>query len=273
MNSKNFVVPMLSTEANSCLTNKNLEDINVEIVSYKLSSLLIKPGLEFLEKLQSLKDYVGWNNKIVLDASDLSKNSKGEYVLLCAFSGTKYTYSTTQIINLINSLAPDILLLPKNITNDELNLWTKIAHQITFFLPHDFDSNQLFGVYYSCNSESDGLKRFLDDYKTRQKYVFCELNKDLINVLLAHNNLYVESNIPARDGFNGIVYTTKGEILVLDDALKSDFNLLDESCLCETCANKFTFAYLHHLFANTPLLCQRLLILHNIYRTKINAKS
>ena len=265
MNSKNFVVPMLITPANSCLTNKNLEDSNVSIVSYKLSSLLIKPGFELLENLASLQQYVGWTKKIVLDASDLLKNSNDEYVLLCAFSGAKYKYFAEQIINLINNLKPDILLLPNSITNFELDIWSKNIKTAICFMPYTIDVNHAFGVHYLFHGDKNSLKEFLENNHTRSKYVYGDLNQDIIQVLRAHNNLYVESNLAALDGFNGTVYTTQGAINVLDPKLKSNFNLIDESCNCQTCMNKFTLAYLHHLFLNTPLLCQRLLILHNIY--------
>jgi queuine tRNA-ribosyltransferase len=39
---------------------------------------------------------------------------------------------------------------------------------------------------------------------------------------------------------------------------------LDGMCSCPTCLAGFTWAYLHHLLASTPGLCQRLLIQHNV---------
>lgn len=76
---------------------------------------------------------------------------------------------------------------------------------------------------------------------------------------------YYLSDKPANDGFLGYVYTSSGRqsITAVDNV--SNFSVLDVACACPTCQQKFTRAYLCHLYQHTPLLCQRLLIQHNVY--------
>lgn len=76
---------------------------------------------------------------------------------------------------------------------------------------------------------------------------------------------FIESNLPSEDGFAGILYTRQGNIDIGNTAMGMQFSSIDASCSCPTCRQNFTRAYLHHLLANTPLLAQRLLIMHNVY--------
>lgn len=77
---------------------------------------------------------------------------------------------------------------------------------------------------------------------------------------------YIESDKPALDGYNGIVYEASGTFCIQDEAQRLQFEIIDTSCACPTCSQGFTRAYLHHLFQHTPLLCQRLLIQHNSFK-------
>ena len=89
-----------------------------------------------------------------------------------------------------------------------------------------------------------------------------------INFMLKHKdnqNIYIENYKPARDAYNGIFYRDTQEQNVLEDKWEFEFSHLDKKCNCYTCSSDFTCAYLHHLLKNTPLLAQRLLILHNVF--------
>ncbi len=83
---------------------------------------------------------------------------------------------------------------------------------------------------------------------------------------------YLLSDKPAGDACAGIVYTQQGIVDIRDDEQRLNFSVIDERCACPTCEQKLTRAYLHHLLAHTPLLCQRFLIQHNVFfvRTEIS---
>jgi queuine tRNA-ribosyltransferase len=77
--------------------------------------------------------------------------------------------------------------------------------------------------------------------------------------------LFMASDQPARDACDGIVYGKNGNIDIKATECRLDFRMIDETCQCPTCHQSFTRAYLHHLLEHTPLLCQRLLIQHNVH--------
>jgi queuine tRNA-ribosyltransferase len=82
-----------------------------------------------------------------------------------------------------------------------------------------------------------------------------------------YNALYLETNQPALDACNGLIYASdlSNTYNLLDKTMMKNFELLDQECACPTCKQGCTRAYLYHLFNQVPLLCQRLLIQHNVY--------
>ena len=47
--------------------------------------------------------------------------------------------------------------------------------------------------------------------------------------------------------------------------LREDGKVIDETCKCYTCVNKYSRAYLSHLIRENEVLGIRLLSIHNIY--------
>lgn len=76
---------------------------------------------------------------------------------------------------------------------------------------------------------------------------------------------YKLSDQPAQDACEGIVYTWQGHVSLMAPAMRNCFELLDAQCACPVCAQGFTRAYLHHLYEQTPLLCKRYLVQHNVF--------
>lgn len=76
---------------------------------------------------------------------------------------------------------------------------------------------------------------------------------------------FFASDCPAQDAMQGIIYHKDGHYSLQDAKYAMDFELLDETCLCPSCQQSFTRAYLHHLLQSTPLLCQRFLLMHNVF--------
>ena len=85
----------------------------------------------------------------------------------------------------------------------------------------------------------------------------------LVNV---KTTLFSPSDQPAYDALQGLVYQGARcfSITAPDERLNDE--LIDNHCQCETCSQGFTRAYLHHLYTQTPLLCQRFLIQHNVFQ-------
>jgi queuine tRNA-ribosyltransferase len=69
---------------------------------------------------------------------------------------------------------------------------------------------------------------------------------------------------PTRMGRTGTAFTSEGRINVRNAHLRADPRPLDESCDCSTC-QRFSRAYIRHLFIADEVLGLRLLSLHNVH--------
>jgi queuine tRNA-ribosyltransferase len=69
---------------------------------------------------------------------------------------------------------------------------------------------------------------------------------------------------PTRMGRNGTAFTSEGRINVRNAHLRADPRPLDEACDCSTC-QRFSRAYIRHLFVADEVLGLRLLSLHNVH--------
>ncbi len=69
--------------------------------------------------------------------------------------------------------------------------------------------------------------------------------------------------LPTRIGRNGTVMTSKGRIIIRDNAYARDFTSLDPECDCYVCKN-FSRAYIRHLLKAKEVLGIRLTTWHNL---------
>jgi queuine tRNA-ribosyltransferase len=69
---------------------------------------------------------------------------------------------------------------------------------------------------------------------------------------------------PTRMGRNGTAFTLDGRINIKRADFRADPSPLDSSCSCATC-QRFSRAYLRHLYVADEILGLRLLSLHNVH--------
>ena len=69
--------------------------------------------------------------------------------------------------------------------------------------------------------------------------------------------------LPTRIARHGTLMTSQGRINIKKQIYKEDFTPLDPNCDCETC-QKYTKAYLNHLYRSDEGLVNRLLSIHNL---------
>lgn len=70
--------------------------------------------------------------------------------------------------------------------------------------------------------------------------------------------------MPTRNARNGQLFTHQGVINISNARFKTDQQPLDELCQCYVC-QKYSRAYLRHLYINREILALRLNTLHNLY--------
>ncbi len=70
--------------------------------------------------------------------------------------------------------------------------------------------------------------------------------------------------LPARNGRHANVYTNKGKLNLLNARYELDDTPIDDECHCPTC-QRYSKAYIRHLFKAKEMLAMRLCVIHNLY--------
>ena len=70
--------------------------------------------------------------------------------------------------------------------------------------------------------------------------------------------------LPTRNGRNGCLFTRQGKISITNSKYKDDLSPLDRKCKCYVC-QRFTRAYLRHLFLAKEMLGPIMGTMHNLY--------
>jgi queuine tRNA-ribosyltransferase len=74
----------------------------------------------------------------------------------------------------------------------------------------------------------------------------------------------LDSSHPTRCARHGLVFTSHGPVKILNSIHKNYFRPIDENCTCSVC-QKYTLAYLHHLFKAHELTGYTLASIHNVH--------
>jgi queuine tRNA-ribosyltransferase len=69
--------------------------------------------------------------------------------------------------------------------------------------------------------------------------------------------------LPTRNARHGYLFTSQGVVRIRNEQYKDDFGPLDPECSCEVC-QRFTRAYLRHLYIANEPLSMRLNTFHNV---------
>ncbi len=69
--------------------------------------------------------------------------------------------------------------------------------------------------------------------------------------------------LPTRNGRNAQAFTSSGKLNLRNSRFKKDEKPIDEKCRCHVC-QKYSRAYIHHLFNVKEMLAQTLTSLHNV---------
>ncbi len=70
--------------------------------------------------------------------------------------------------------------------------------------------------------------------------------------------------MPTRNARNGMLFTSKGRVVIKNSRYREDQEPVDELCGCYTCRN-YSRAYLRHLFVSREILAYHLNTIHNLF--------
>ncbi|GBE11997.1 queuine tRNA-ribosyltransferase [bacterium BMS3Abin13] len=70
--------------------------------------------------------------------------------------------------------------------------------------------------------------------------------------------------MPTRNARNGMLFTSRGRLVIKNACYREDQRPVEEQCACYTCRN-YTRAYLRHLFMSREILAYQLNSIHNLH--------
>ena len=70
--------------------------------------------------------------------------------------------------------------------------------------------------------------------------------------------------MPSRNARHAFLFTKNGTMNLLNQCYERDLRPIDEGCGCPVC-QKYSRAYIRHLFKAKEILAMRLAVMHNLY--------
>lgn len=242
-------IPYLSTEAGRCLTAQNWHEVGVQVAAYELTELLFKPGYTVLQRLSSLKRYIGWPYLILLDIRLPYDKQSMSALLRSPYDGSRVDCRLDMVRECIIRLQPDGIIFSPEF---DASLFLEQRDESVF---QTFKTSTAQANIIPCNASC--------------RDALCEDASEKIYPFSGYPSIQL-SNEPANDAYQGVIYHDKATTSsILSPQYQFDFEPLSSFCQCPPCQQGLTRAYFHHLYQQTPLLCQRWLIQHNIWMKQI----
>ena len=100
--------------------------------------------------------------------------------------------------------------------------------------------------------------------KDQAKYVMgVGTPQDLVECVYRGVDMF-DCVMPTRNARNGMLFTSKGRLVIKNARFRTDPLPVDENCDCYTCRN-FSRAYLRHLYTTREILSSHLNTIHNLH--------
>jgi queuine tRNA-ribosyltransferase len=277
-------IPSCTSPEGRTLTSDNWHKTGVEWLHVSLMSWLMKPGIDVLKSLNGLPSFMGWSGNVLLDARLPLAKSRIAYTFQSEYDGSHLRFDENDIAVVISAIQPSMVLLPRGLEDGDFDIKRiPSINRDNIYFPltdegHGLDERRGYQVCDDVDFQLSGHaseSRNLDDLIKETSCQTVQIGdfSSIDYVAFAKQGTpYIVSDRPAMDGLNGVVYSSNGPIILTENSHELNFERIDKDCNCSTCNQGFTCAYLYHLYMNTPLLCQRLLIQHNIYHTQAEIK-
>jgi queuine tRNA-ribosyltransferase len=103
-------VPILTTQAGSCLTMQNWQQAGVNALACELDSLIVKPGISVLKTFTNLRSYLAWPGTIFLYVNLQVSGPHATYLIRSPYDGQKIQLMQAELFALIMHLQPDYVV-------------------------------------------------------------------------------------------------------------------------------------------------------------------
>ena len=111
--------PVASQGAVKAIIHKELEDLNVEIIVSNVYHLFVRPGIEIIERMGGLHNFISWKRAIMTDSggfqtyslSALRKIDESGVRFSSHTDGRKFILSPEDVVNIQLKLGSDIIMV------------------------------------------------------------------------------------------------------------------------------------------------------------------
>lgn len=179
---------------------------------------------------ESLQRTHRWEKRS-LDYHEQNKNNQAMYAVIHGGINPDFR---TQSCNYLTSLPFDGFAIGGSLGKNHQELFD-VVNLVTQQLPHD-KPNHLLGIG-DLTSLPEIIKLGVDTF---------------------------DSSYPTRCARHALLFTTQGNVKILQGKHKHAFEPIDAQCTCFTCTN-YTRAYLHHLFKAKEMTGYTLATIHNLH--------
>lgn len=252
------LVPSLS-DSNQVLTEMDWQQLRVNTFSIDWAQLLMRPGIEVLNKLTNLTSlYPNLPKFLTLGHAHLDKvklNADG-WSFRSAINGSQIEVKLEEAK--VFALEHGLTLV---VTDKELAQAVQLEKT-------DFSPSAREKIYFSqlqINSFDElvlAIQTSKEASPTTEIYVAGNFSWSELQLLSQLDIDYLATNAPIMSAVTGTVYSHSESYEILDEQYQFALSPLDKACQCTTCQS-FTRSYLHHLYQHTPLLAQNYLAYHN----------
>ena len=134
-------------------------------------------------------------------------------------------------------------------------------------LAHELDGYAIGGV--AIGESKEDMLRVVDACtdllpEERPRYLMgVGLPYDLVAAVAAGVDMF-DCVVPTRNARTGRIFTSEGIVVVKNAKNRDDERPLDENCDCPTC-QRFSRAYIRHLWTSGEILVHRLTTMHNLW--------
>jgi queuine tRNA-ribosyltransferase len=301
------------------LDQRDLEDLNAQIILANTYHLFLRPGHDLIRQLGGLHRFMSWPNAILTDSggfqvfslSNLRKISDRGVIFQSHLDGSSHTFTPESTVDVQLALGSDIAMVldecPEYPVSHEYAResmrrtvrWAREAND--HFLRRIAESptrHALFPIVqgsmfpdlrrecaeslveldadgYAVGGLSVGEPRPLSLEmveatepvlpRDRPRYAMGVGMPAELPEYVARGIDMMDCVLPSRNARNGYLFTSEGRVIIKHARYRGDDRPIDPNCRCYTC-QRYSRAYLRHLFQSGEILYAVLATRHNIQR-------
>ncbi len=276
-----------------------LEELGVEILLGNTYHLYLRPGIEIVRRMGGLHRFMSWKRAILTDSggfqvfslNELRKVTEEGATFRSHLDGSSHFLSPERAMEIQIGLGADIIMAFDECTeypaererarkSMEMTLrWAERSKK--YFEEHKSEvpwgksdgklaglTPALFGIVQG-GMDRELTREIVESTlehlpKDQPRYLMGVGTPDEIALYARLGVDMMDCVLPTRAARHGLLFTSEGRVSIKQARYAEDAGPLDPACKCLVC-QRYSRAYLRHLYASGELLAQVLNTVHNVH--------